>query len=142
MEKLHLLPTFLQSNRRINMVEEVEEQSPQNNTLGSFTFRMVSQELCSKSSQQIHKWSFHCFLDTERDMRERTTDTEESRDKARVDRIFWEGHSDVGMRVPVATSSSQSHAHLNCCISWCSWLTHPRTHLGIFQHRGQVEIIH
>lgn len=50
-------------------------------------------ELCSASSQQIHRWGFHPFLDT---------DAEESRDEERVDSIFMGGTFKCGHEGPCA----------------------------------------
>lgn len=103
-EKLHFPPTFLQSSRRINVMEEVEEQRPRNNTLGSFTFRMVLQSCAQQVPNKSTDGVFILFwiqMQKKAGMRKGSTASS------------WEGHSNVGTRVPVTTSSSQSSAHPN-----------------------------
>lgn len=117
MEKLQLPPTFLQNSRRINVMEQVEEQRPQNNTLGSFTFRMVSescaQQVPNKSTNVVFIifWIQKGTGEKELQMEKKAGTREGSTASS------WEGHSNVGSRVPVTTTSSQSSAHPNCCIS-------------------------
>lgn len=94
-------------------------------------------ELCLASSQQNQNVVFILFW-IQKGIEEKALWMQKKAGTRKAS--SWEEHSDVGMRDPMPPSSSQSSAHPNCCICCCSCLTHPRIHLGIFQHRGQVEI--
>lgn len=61
MKMLHLPSTFIQSSRRINVMEEVEEQRPQNNTLGSFTLRRFSHSCAQQSPNKSTNGVFILF---------------------------------------------------------------------------------
>lgn len=136
MEKLHLPPTFLQSSRRINVMERQRSKGLKTTTLGSFSLRMVSQSCAQQVPNKSTNGVFILFW-IQKWSGESTMGAEESRDKEGVDSIFLGGTFRCGHEGP---RGPQMFAHPNCCIS--CWLPHPRTHLGIFQHRGQVEIAH